>query len=469
MNICCSLSGCFSCRSNRLSKLVYALIFMGSAALGLALRYRGEEMLSSWAKYLDACNNVAPGQSSSCWGLQGCYRVSAAVCGFFFTLAPLAAIYPPSHLGAWMLKVLYFLALLFITLAMPNSFFTVYADISRYASILFMIAQVLIIVDFAYKIHEWLLTRMEKRDESMRTADWEPGCLSNGWKVLYLSLSFLTFGGAISAIGVMYKYFGACDLGKFFLSETLIIGVICTILSMLPAVSKGVLPACILFAYNTYLCYGALSNNPDGNCNPTIDNSQKNTAAIIAGVVISVLSVTWAAYSSAGNIASVVTMGAVAKQAGDEDSDADIEAANNSVAGSKEHVNVLASTRVSGSASADETSGKAKNETGLSASSYAAASPRASADPLVDGGQRASDRKPDRRAWMFHIVFSLGGLYMAMMLTNWGDESKVQTFGANPEQSVASMWVRIVTQWLIHIMYIWTLIAPLCCKNRNFN
>jgi threonine/homoserine/homoserine lactone efflux protein len=27
----------------------------------------------------------------------------------------------------------------------------------------------------------------------------------------------------------------------------------------------------------------------------------------------------------------------------------------------------------------------------------------------------------DRRPWLFHIIMALGGLYLAMVVTNWGD------------------------------------------------
>jgi len=61
----------------------------------------------------------------------------------------------------------------------------------------------------------------------------------------------------------------------------------------------------------------------------------------------------------------------------------------------------------------------------------------------------------------FHAVMAVGSLYMAMLLTNWG------TVSGN--QSAVKMWVSISSQWVSILIYIWTLIAPACCKNRGFN
>jgi hypothetical protein len=55
----------------------------------------------------------------------------------------------------------------------------------------------------------------------------------------------------------------------------------------------------------------------------------------------------------------------------------------------------------------------------------------------------------------FHIVFQ----YMCRLLCS---------DSTTPEASKASMWVRIVSQWLVYIVYGWTMLAPICCPNREF-
>lgn len=81
-------------------------------------------------------------------------------------------------------------------------------------SILFLFLQAFILVDFAYTLHEWLIARMDAADERMHGMDWEPGLLSNGWKVAYVVLSFGLLVATIAGIGGMFGVFSACPLNQ---------------------------------------------------------------------------------------------------------------------------------------------------------------------------------------------------------------------------------------------------------------
>ena len=60
---------------------------------------------------------------------------------------------------------------------------------------------------------------------------------------------------------------------------------------------------------------------------------------------------------------------------------------------------------------------------------------------------------------------SLASFYLAMLLTNWAvlDVSNAAGVGT------ASMWIKFVSQWLTVVLFLWTLLAPLCCKDREFD
>jgi hypothetical protein len=87
--------------------------------------------------------------------------------------------------------------------------------------------------------------------------------------------------GSITGIGLMYHYFGACALNQFFLSETVVLGCVLVLVSIMNAVGKGLLPPAMLFAYNTFLVYGAITNNPDTSCN--LFAASENQSACGAG------------------------------------------------------------------------------------------------------------------------------------------------------------------------------------------
>jgi len=256
------------------------------------------------------------------------------------------------------------------------------------------------------------------------------------------------------------------------------------------------LPPCLLFAYNTYLCYGALSNNPDGACNLLAAGNAQNQASIIAGLAMACISITWAAFSSAGGLVK-----AVAAPAGTADKSSSSPAAAAAPAlisparqGSDLELAPVATNphaaTPSSATSPVPSSGAAKSATAVSAAAYAsddspgastgaaksaaAGAPEAGAGGCCDSGASASPAEPlEPKAWVFHLTMAFAGLYLAMLVTNWGDASKAAAQNGNPELSVASMWVRIVTQWLIYIMFGWTLIAPhcgpVCCPGRDFS
>nr|XP_039272586.1 serine incorporator 5-like [Styela clava] len=88
------------------------------------------------------------------------------------------------------------------------------------------------------------------------------------------------------------------------------------------------------------------------------------------------------------------------------------------------------------------------------------------------GGQQVVDDEEDSVTYsysFFHFIFFLTTLYVMMTLTNWFAPSSDQTVeSAYLNGNTASMWVRVATSWAVIIIYVWTLIAPACCPNREF-
>ncbi|RYG49873.1 hypothetical protein EON67_06320, partial [archaeon] len=157
-------------------------------------------------------------------------------------------------------------------------------------------------------------------------------------------------------------------------------------------------------------------------------------------------------------------------------------------------------------------------------------SPIPSSTTAISASEATAPLTGDTKPWLFHIVMMFAGLYLAMLLTNWGDQSKYVAaclaFLARPvclprrplappsarasrtpprararahahahvhvcvcvfcyasvtspcrisqesgstERSLSSMWVRIVSQWIVYALYTWTLFAAKCCPNRDFS
>lgn len=392
--------------------------------------------------------------------------VSFSVAVFFATLMPFAWLAPITHLGGWLVKVLLYVLILGLSFLIHNDAMLQYAEVARGFSVIFLLAQVLIIIDFCYNMHEFIVRKMDSTDESLTSQGYVVGICSNGWRNIYITISMILILGSLAALGALYYYLGNCPLHNFFISETLIIGVVFTLVSMMNIIGKGLLPPAIMFAYNTYLVYGAMTNNPDSKCNPELAMLTSNEAAIYSGLVITVLSVTWMAYSSANSMPGAVRMDGQPHSVDNPAVTAGTPVqewtgkskTNGHGADEKSPVGTAAAYQ----ADDDEESGKSSRSPALPSSSAAGR------HPADDTEASLAAEKP----WIFHLVMCLAGMYLAMMVTNWSTPDAATASAAaagNPEVSAASMWARIGSQWAIHVIYLWTMMAPTCCPGRDFS
>lgn len=80
-----------------------------------------------------------------------------------------------------------------------------------------MLLQAFILVDFAYTVHEWLLARIDAEEARIgreHGMDWEPGLLSNGWKVVYVALAFGLLLATLAGLGGMFGVYSACGINQ---------------------------------------------------------------------------------------------------------------------------------------------------------------------------------------------------------------------------------------------------------------
>jgi len=70
---------------------------------------------------------------------------------------------------------------------------------------------------------------------------------------------------------------------------------------------------------------------------------------------------------------------------------------------------------------------------------------------------------PAPRFGLFHAIMVLGSMYLAMILTNWSTNAE-GAMGYAP----ASMWVKIIGQWVTVGAFVWSMFAPLVLTDRSF-
>ena len=82
------------------------------------------------------------------------------------------------------------------------------------------------------------------------------------------------------------------------------------------------------------------------------------------------------------------------------------------------------------------------------------------------GGDHSEYDPVDYSYSFFHFVFAVASMYIAMLMTNWGSPSAV---GKDQiDVGWTSVWVKIVSQWLMGGLYTWVLLAPLILRDRDF-
>ena len=171
-------------------------------------------------------------------GYRAVYRLCLILTLFFFTMSimmigvksssdPRAGI----QNGFWGIKYLIIIASMIASFWIPNGTFgTVWMWFGLIGGFLFILIQLVMIIDFA---HSWAETWVDNYEETD----------SRGWMAALLSCTGLMYSGAISGLVLMFVYYtgtyvGECKIHEFFISFNMIICVGLTIVSVLPKVQE---------------------------------------------------------------------------------------------------------------------------------------------------------------------------------------------------------------------------------------
>lgn len=70
---------------------------------------------------------------------------------------------------------------------------------------------------------------------------------------------------------------------------------------------------------------------------------------------------------------------------------------------------------------------------------------------------------------MFQGLMVLCSIYYSMLLTNWGNPTLGGEQNSFFETSYKSFWIQMSCLWVSQAVYIFSLTAPLCFPDRDFN
>jgi len=333
------------------------------------------------------------------------------------------------------MKGVYYVLLIVLAFVLPNTFYSGYANAARVGSVLFLILQMFVIIDFTYRWNGSWVTKAEDQERDGK----ENG--ARKWYASILIVSALMIMMSIAGWGLMYKFLAAsdsCSAERFAISFTLILCVAFTILSVSGVAEYGaLLPSAAMTLYCTYLLFTGLKNNPNSTCNlytmGTTTSASSDPLQIVIGLGFAAISITYSCYSLASDTKVLFGGGANAPAA----------------------------------ASADKVTYEDNENPSKPVEKPAAGA----AEAEVDGEESEevlNDPQTKKTNLLFHFVLMLASMYFGMLLTDWASNlydtsNKISNIGT------ANMWANIGTSWFIAILYIWTLLAPKACPGRDFS
>ncbi|XP_073046988.1 uncharacterized protein [Primulina eburnea] len=188
------------------------------------------------------------------------------------------------HHGGWIAKMLVWTLLVILMFFLPNAIISIYGFISKFGAGLFLLVQVIILLDATHSWNDSWVAKDERK-----------------WYIALLAVSIACYLAAFTFSGILFIWFNPsghdCGLNIFFLSMTIILAFIFAVVALHPKVNGSLLPASVISIYCAYVCYTGLSSEPrDYVCNGLHNKSKAVTlSTLILGMLTTVLSVLYSA------------------------------------------------------------------------------------------------------------------------------------------------------------------------------
>ncbi|XP_057429373.1 uncharacterized protein LOC130722609 isoform X2 [Lotus japonicus] len=288
---CCASLTCGLCSSvasgisQKSARIGYCFLFGASLVVSWIFREIGAPLLEK-IPWIDSSDT----HTKEWYQVQAVLRVSLGNFLFFGILALIMIGVKDQndrrdswHHGGWTVKLVIWLLLLVLSFFLPDVIILVYGFISKFGAGLFLLVQVIILLDCT---HAWNDAWVEKDEQK--------------WYVALLAVSVGCYIGAYALSGILFIWFNPagydCSINVFFLVMTMILGFLLAIIALHPRVNGSLLPAAVISLYCAYLCYTGLSSEPRNyECNGLNKSKAVTTSTLVLGMVTTVLSVLYSA------------------------------------------------------------------------------------------------------------------------------------------------------------------------------
>jgi len=294
----------------------------------------------------------------------------------------------------------------------PNPFFDYFGWFALVASGLFIIVQLLLLVDFAHGWAENWIGKYEEAEDGDKT-----------WFIILLGSTTVMYLFSIAATIVMIIFFckGGCSTNIALVTMNCILCFFLSLMSIHPKVQdtnrrSGLLQAAVITAYCSYLIWSAMMSDPS-ECNPWHQSAGASHVTVLIGAVFTIIAVCYTTIRAASTVGNISSEEKVPLMKEEEGTDKEKEK-------EKEE---------------EETAKEDPNE------------------PVSYNYSR------------FHFIFALGALYIAMLMSDWHTVYKGDGGSVTVDSGLAAVWVKAVSSWVCVGVYLWTLVAPLAFPNRDWS
>jgi hypothetical protein len=252
------------------------------------------------------------------------------------------------------------------------------------------------------------------------------------WLVAILMACGVFYIFAIGVFIYMCIEFTGCASNETFISLTIIF---CFLIhaAQLSGEEGSLLSSSLFSAWACFLCYTAVSRNPNEECNPRLGDEQPFT--IVIGLMVTFVSLGWAGWAyTAEDMLKV--------RPGGEETPQEPTTANATEPGERKKVSGV-----------------------VTGEYYGTGDQADSGEEEMPGG---NDPAKFSNSWRLNVVLAAVACWKSMILTHWGEIAGDGTV-ANSSAGRISMWMVIASQWFSLSLYLWTLLAPRLFPDRDFN
>lgn len=272
--------------SKKSARIAYCGLFGLSLIISWILREVGAPLLEKFPWI-----NTSDDQPKEWFQMQAVLRVSLGNFLFFGVLALLMIGVKDQndrrdswHHGGWTIKMVIWALLVILMFFIPNVVITIYGFTSKFGAGLFLLVQVIILLDAT---HAWNDAWVAKDEQK--------------WYIALLVISVVCYLGTYAFSGLLFIWFNPsghdCGLNIFFIVMTMILALVFAVIALHPAVNGSLLPASVISIYCAYVCYTGLSSEPRNYaCNGFHKASRAvSTSTLILGMLTTVISVLYSA------------------------------------------------------------------------------------------------------------------------------------------------------------------------------